>query len=59
MSGRNLIQKLKHTCNLSLQNDVLKCIKKYKSQDNMFNNLENYLWMEYIVFWIDDVRMCL
>lgn len=41
MSGRNFIQKLKH--NLSLQNDVLKCIKKYKSQDNMFNNLENYL----------------
>lgn len=29
--------------NLSLQNDVLKCANNFKSNDNMFTKLGNYL----------------
>lgn len=43
MSERNLIQKLKY--NLCLQNDILKHAKKFRSNNNMFTNLGNYLLM--------------
>lgn len=41
MSERNLIQVLKY--NLCLQNDILNHAKKFRSYNNMFTNLGNYL----------------
>lgn len=41
MSEGNLIQKLKY--NLILQNYIVKCARKLRSNDNLFTNFENNL----------------
>lgn len=58
MSEGILIQKLKH--NPRLQNDIRKCVEKFRAKDNLFLNLENYLYLKnFVSNMINLIKICL